>query len=126
MKKVMALFGGLLLVASCASQPTSARYEDELSAWLGQSEEALFAECGYPNTTYSVGPDSFVATYIKVYHEPIDGDTEPYADNMTYSAMQVPSYGLPTPQGVYYCKTSFIIRGGIVSDYNFNGDDCVR
>lgn len=126
MKKVMALFGGLLLVASCASQPTSARYEDELSAWLGQSEEALFAEWGYPNTTYSIGPDDFVATYIKVYHEPIDDDTEPYADDMTYSAMRVQSFGLPTPQGVYYCKTSFIIRGGIVSDYNFNGDDCVR
>lgn len=125
MKKILSAFL-LLGLASCVNQPTAARYEDALSAWIGQSEEALYSEWGYPNTTYSVGPDSFIATYIQSYNEPIDGDTEPYAADMTYSAMRVPSYGLPTPQGVYYCKTSFIINNGIVSDYNFNGDDCVR
>lgn len=126
MKKIFTLACFVFCLSACATQPTAARYEDELSAWIGQSEDNLYAEWGYPNTTYSVGPDGFVATYIKLYREPVDGDTEPYADDMTYSAMQVPSYGLPTPQGIYYCKTSFIIRNGIVTDYNFNGDDCVR
>lgn len=126
MKKIFTLACFVFCLSACATQPTAARYEDELSAWIGQSEDNLYAEWGYPNTTYSAGPDGFVATYIKLYREPVDGDTEPYADDMTYLAMQVPSYGLPTPQGIYYCKTSFIIRNGIVTDYNFNGDDCVR
>lgn len=126
MKKIFTLACFVFCLSACATQPTAARYEDELSAWIGQSEDNLYAEWGYPNTTYSAGPDGFVATYIKLYREPVDGDTEPYAYDMTYSAMQVPSYGLPTPQGIYYCKTSFIIRNGIVTDYNFNGDDCVR
>ncbi|MDO4162543.1 MAG: hypothetical protein Q4D80_06055 [Pseudomonadota bacterium] len=126
MKKIFCLVWGVLGLAACATQPTAARYEDELSAWLGQSEEALYAEWGYPNATYSIGADGFIATYIQVYNEPVGADTEPYADEMSYSAMRVPSYGLPVAQGVYYCKTSFIIRNGIVTDYNFNGDDCVR
>lgn len=126
MKKIIILFMAMFMLASCVSKPNSAHYEDELSAWVGQRENALYAEWGYPNVRYSVGPDAVIVTYIKLYNEPIDGDAEPYADNMTYSAMRVPSYGLPTSQGVYYCKTSFVIEAGIVTDYNFNGDDCVR
>ena len=100
MKKIFTLACFVFCLSACATQPTAARYEDELSAWIGQSEDNLYAEWGYPNTTYSAGPDGFVATYIKLYREPVDGDTEPYADDMTYSAMQVQSYGLPTPQGI--------------------------
>ena len=65
MKKLLNAFL-LLGLASCVNQPTAARYEDALSAWIGQSEEALYSEWGYPNTTYSVGPDSFIATYIQI------------------------------------------------------------
>lgn len=126
MKKIGIILSAFASLSACAVQPTAARYEDELSAWIGQSEENLYAEWGYPNVTYSIGPNSFIATYIKQYSKPIAGDNEPYADEMTYSAMEVPSYGLPSQQGIYYCKTSFVINDGIVSDYNFNGDDCVR
>ena len=70
MKKLLNAFL-VLGLASCVNQPTAARYEDALSAWIGQSEEALYSEWGYPNTTYSVGPDSFIATYIQSYNEPI-------------------------------------------------------
>ena len=126
MKKVYIIVSLFLCLSACVSQPTAARYEDELSAWIGQSEDNLYAEWGYPNVTYSVGPDSFIATYSQQYSKPVAGDTEPYAANMTYSAMEVPSYGLPQPQGIYYCKTSFVITDGVISDYNFNGDDCVR
>lgn len=126
MKQTISLICILTFIVSCAAKPSPARYEDELSAWLGQSEENLYAEWGYPNTTYSAGPNSFIATYLTRYNEPIDGDTEPYANNLSYEAMSVPSYGLPTAQGIYYCKTSFVIKNGIVTDFNFNGDDCVR
>ncbi len=125
--RILGIFLTLFLVAGCMfNRPSSAKYEDELSKWIGQSEENLYSEWGYPNTTYSISGNSFVATYIKQYKEAIDDDKTPYADSMTYSAMRVPNYGLPVTQGIYYCKTSFVITNGIVTDYNFNGDDCVR
>jgi hypothetical protein len=116
----------LFCLSGCASQPTAAQYQKDLSGWLGKPEEELYAVWGYPNTTYSVGEDAYIATYIRVSHEPIDDDKQPYADNLSYDAMEVPAYGLPTSQGIYYCKTSFVITEGEVTDYNFNGDDCVR
>lgn len=124
-KKLLMLL--IFLAGGCVPKHDIATYQSKLSAWIGKSEYQLYAEWGYPKVTYSVGPDTFIVTYIKSYNEPVDGNTEPYTDEVYYpAAAQTPAYGLPVPQGVYYCKTSFVIKNGFVDDFNFNGDDCVR
>lgn len=66
-----------------------------------------------------------VVTYTKIYDGPIGGNTEPYADEVVYSAISNDSYGLPPQNDTYYCKTSFTIQNSEVIDYSFNGDDCI-
>lgn len=126
MKQSLWLLTICVLMAGCRHEPTVAAYQGELNGWIGKSEEDLYASWGYPNTSYSVADDTFIATYIENFNTPVQGDADPYADEMVYSAMKTPTFGLPTPQGVYYCKTSFVIQNGVVVDYNLNGDDCVR
>lgn len=124
--KNVKLIALLMFLSACYHTPTATSYQKSLGDWLGQSENALYENWGNPNFTYPVDGDTFIATYIESKNIPIDSDYKPYNDNLVYSAMEVPSYGLPTPQGIYYCKTSFVIKNGIVVDYNFNGDDCVK
>ena len=116
----------LMFLSACQYTPTATNYQKSLGDWLGQSESALYENWGNPNFTYPVDGNTFIATYIESKNTPIDSDYQPYDENLVYSAMEVPSYGLPTPQGIYYCKTSFVIKNGIIVDYNFNGDDCVK
>lgn len=95
-------------------------------AELGRmSQEALYYSWGEPDSVIYPAPGTAVVTYTKIYDGPIGGNTEPYADEVVYSAISNDSYGLPPQNDTYYCKTSFTIQNSEVIDYSFNGDDCI-
>ena len=75
-----------------------------------------------------VGPNEKVVTYLQIDEDgPVNGNTEPYQGyEVQYGAIETPDYGFPSDNGgSYYCKTSFTIVNGEITDYTFNGDDCV-
>ncbi len=126
MSKIFALLfaGASVAVAACAVRPT---YSETLQPWIGQSEEKLYAAWGMPYNVIYPAPGAKVVYYMHFSYRPENGMTNPYAYEVAYPAIATPDYGLPgQPQSTnYYCQTHFTIRNGVVTDFGFNGDDCV-
>ena len=125
-KKIYYLsFCGVLLIAACGNVGYSrSKYEQKLNQWVGRDLNALYDYWGTPVNVSPIDDNSFMVTYYEQESQPIDDDYQPYIGELSYSAMFVPSYGLPPNPPLFYCQTSFIIKNGIVTGYNFNGDDC--
>lgn len=113
----------IMFLSGCAS--THNTYNQQLQDWVGMSGEALYDSWGEPNNVIYPAPGTSVVTYTKVYNGPINNDREPYADEVVYTAISNPNYGLPPQNNTYYCQTSFTIRNNEIINYSFNGDDCL-
>ncbi len=125
MYRILGFMFGLLLLSGCTDIGYShSEYEKKLGDWIGKSEKSLYAAWGMPVRITPVGADTILLTYYSSESQPIDNVFQPYESEMSYAAMTVPNYGLPPAPPLYYCKTDFVVRNGIVTGYNFNGDDC--
>ncbi len=125
MRKIWSLLLVLVIVSGCSWFKMSKNtYSTKLGDWIGKNAQLLYDKWGFPQHTTPVDANTYILTYFASEDEPIDGNLEPYADDLSYDAMSVPNYGLPIAEPLYYCKTSFVVRNNIIVDYNFNGDDC--
>ena len=116
---------GLLVITGCQDiNYTSSEYQQRLGEVVGKSAAYLYTSWGQPQQITPVADNTYLATYYSSESKPIDNNYQPYADEISYAAMAVPNYGLPLPPPLFYCKTTFVIRNNIVTDFNFNGDDC--
>lgn len=117
---IIAAFLGL-----CACMSPSVAYEQKLQQWVGKSAEQLYDSWGTPAQTTPIDDNTIMVTYNQVTNSPIDGDFEPYADELNYEALAAPSFGIIASSPLYYCSTSFILKNDMVTGFNFNGDDCL-
>jgi len=125
MRHIVCLLTGLIFLAGCQDiSYANSAYQQKLGNWIGSGINSLYAAWGQPQQITAIDGNTILVTYYSSERRPIDNDYLPYAGELSYGAMAVPNYGLPTPPPLFYCKTSFVIRNGIVIDYNFNGDDC--
>lgn len=124
MKKTL-LAAALLALVSCKSAEPG--YGSTLRPWLGQSQEKLQQAWGLPHDVFYITPERKVWTYLEVSSKALNGVENPYTNEVYYPAIAMPDFGFPSqPQyTVHYCKTLFTITNYIVTDYSFNGDDCV-
>lgn len=113
-----------VLLSACAVR-SAADYENKLAAWQGQTREALFHKWGYPDRQFAIDRNTYVVTYLRISGKPAGNADEPYRNSLNYGGMPQIRYGKSQIPAVYYCKTNFTITNGIVTDYSFNGDDCV-
>ncbi len=116
----------VLLLMGCVSDQNA--YNTQLQNWVGMSQETLYESWGMPSNEFYVAPNEKVVTYVKIDENgPINGNTQPYQGyEVQYKAIATPDYGFPTDENqTYYCKTSFTITNGEITNYTFNGDDCV-
>jgi len=116
----------VLLLMGCVSDHNA--YNTQLQNWVGMSQEMLYESWGTPNKELYLSPNQKVVTYIQIDEDgAIDGDTTPYQGyEVQYNAIATPDYGFPSDNNqTYYCQTSFTITNGEITDYTFNGDDCV-
>lgn len=116
----------LLLLTGCAA--TSANYNAGLKRWVGQPELELYQQWGTPGNVLYLTPDQKVITYTHIdVGGPVNGQSRPYENEVYYPAIDNDGFGYPSDGNykTYYCRTSFTITNGFVSDYTFNGDDCV-
>lgn len=114
----------LMFLTSC-STTNNANLNQKLNQWVGMSQESLYYSWGEPNNVSYPAPDMTIATYNQVYDGPIGGVSEPYSENVVYSAISDDNYGLPPQNDTYYCNITFTIQDNQVTDYSYNGDDCV-
>ncbi len=115
-----------LIAAGCATERIT--YADTLRPWIGQTETRLQQSWGIPHTVYHLTPQTKIVTYLEISGRPRNGDTRPYAGyEVHYAAIETPDFGFPSQSesNDYYCQTTFTITDGIVSNFSFNGDDCV-
>lgn len=93
----------LLTLLGCASV---ASYEETLQTWVGQSEQSLEASWGAPTSITQSG-DTRLVTYI-------------YNDG----TLVVGSYRGPRVVSLY-CTTTFSVVNGLITQANFQGNQCV-
>jgi len=110
----------LLLLFGCMRY--DAKFAANLESWVGNTPMELTAQWGLPDNQTTVDYSTVIYTYNL---QATDGPQNPYPTEFIYSA--VDDDGLPPPVDAnltYYCQVSFIIHDGIITSYNFNGDDC--
>lgn len=119
----MRLFVLIIFMLAGCSSVSSGNYERGLQKWVGQPEQELFQAWGMPGNVFYLTPNTKEVTFTHVDRGPIAGDTTPYG-SMYYPGLDA---GYETSPGykTYYCRTSFTITNGQVTNYSFSGDDCV-
>lgn len=116
----------LLLLSGCGhyqSLWSNSAYSRSLQSYIGQSEINLYEKWGSPDDVLNISPGNKVVSYTDYYSSALGGQTQAYSNNFNYSAMNAGLMSQNTNN--YYCTTSFTIQDGIVTNYSFNGDDCV-
>lgn len=118
------------LVVGCTSANLQSSYAYDLEKWIGYPENELFNAWGMPDRMFYVTANEKVVTYLSTTSKSVN---MPYGQQIYYSGIDGGSkwwnslFGPPLPKqpDIYYCKISFIIRNGVVSNFNFNGDNCI-
>lgn len=114
------LLWGILLLVSCASSEES--FSARLNRWVGATPQMLVENWGMPDNGQTMAPGVQIYTYVLRSEK---GPKQAYPDEFAYSAVEGPDLGPdPNADPVYYCRISFIVRGGVITSYNFNGDAC--
>lgn len=119
----MRILLSLLLLAGC-TYGGNAGFTSSLNNWVGNTSETLVESWGEPYTQSQVDEDTIIYTYMLQSNS---GQQDPYANQVVYSAIEGENLGQnPDMNSVYYCQVSFVISNGLISSYNFNGDNCVE
>ncbi|MBR1648873.1 MAG: hypothetical protein IJ689_04670 [Alphaproteobacteria bacterium] len=117
MKKAFFILCLAGLLSGCATQ---AKYAMLLNNTLGLSEEDLINRFGPPDSVYELNSTTKYLTYKRssVFYNPPSATTQFYG-NTAYTQY----YG--GYQQNVWCNTTFTIKSQTVSDYRFEGNDCV-
>ena len=124
-----AIWGIVLMMTGCQLYGAENNYSTQLQKWVGRPENALYQSWGLPDKIVPVTPAEKLVVYVTTTSQGVEN---PYSEQLYYQGMGDDDwwndlYGPPVfnqPQ-VYYCKTSFVIKDGVVVNFNFNGDNCV-
>jgi hypothetical protein len=121
MNKLLPLICALLVLTGCA---TSANYQKNLNAWIGEDESALVAKWGKPNKTYDV--DGF--TYL-VYNTTGEASSPGINTESQNTVAGTSIFGgangwIPSLTFWSTCQTTFEIQKGKVVTFEFKGADC--
>ena len=106
---ILALSLAVFAVA-CASNPA---YERHLQKWIGVPERHLVSDWGLPDAVSEVGGSRYL-TFVKSQSKWVPGNrsyTEKYGGNAGFTLQE-------------FCKTTFMIRYGIVQSWRWEGSIC--
>jgi hypothetical protein len=121
MNKLFSLICALLVLAGCA---TSANYQKNLNAWVGEDESALVTKWGKPNKTYEVDG----LTYL-VYNTSGEASSPGINTDSQNTVAGTSIFGgangwIPSLTFWSSCQTTFEIQKGKVVTFEFKGADC--
>lgn len=109
----------LLFVASCAMSNNA--YDEKMQKWVGQPEYELYERWGTPDDVFYISDNKKIITFTRLYQ---GHHKNAYTNEVNYQAI---NSGYQSNNNAYpdYCRTSFTVINGIISDYTFSGDYCV-
>lgn len=118
MKKLFVLGMGLWILSGCATGGERAvraqeeSYKRVVQSWVGQSEQALVATWGMPDSVYPMDGGQKVVSYRK---------------SRTVNGLGAATPGglvLPSPETNFSCTTEFTIYRGVVTGWHSKGNYC--
>lgn len=120
MRLVMAILA-VVLLASCA---TVEKYEAKLQTWVGSAEERLIASWGPPDSFYESGGTRYL-TYAKS-RTVVTAGTAPTTNAYVVGSQVFTSTTPGSPGSVRQrsCKTTFIVKNSVITDWQHKGNDC--
>ncbi|MBR1600783.1 MAG: hypothetical protein IJ677_04320 [Alphaproteobacteria bacterium] len=131
MKKIFLLFSLVLIVLSasgCQKRYSYASYREKLSNWVGHNSEALFDYWGKPQSVRDIDANTRAVTYYQTEKRPAYYGFTPYLEKLQDKTLEVAEdMGYETEKKIppsYYCRVTFVIHNNVVSEYDFDGDDC--
>ncbi len=111
------LVAAWLLLAGCIS---TANYEQVLDTWIGSTETELVAVWGVPARMYDAKDGARVLTYE---------DSDNLQTPTTATTNVVGGTAYTTIHGgqevEFSCRTTFVIRSGVVASWSHDGNYCV-
>ena len=117
----------ILLLLGCQHVDKNQIYNHNLSHWLGWPETKLYAVWGQPTQVFYVMPNEKVVSYLKSTTNGTPNDSSFWSSGFGITSLWDKMFEPPAmweQPPLYYCKTSFVIKNGVVAQYNFNGDYC--
>ena len=131
MKKIFLLLSLFLIVVSvsgCQKRYAYAAYREKLGNWVGRNSEALFDYWGKPQTVEDIDANTRAVTYYQTEKRPSYYGFTPYLEEIQNKTMDVAGDmgygdGRKAPPS-YYCRITFVIHNNLVSEYNYDGEDC--
>ncbi len=116
MKKVFLLFV-VVFLSGCATQE---KYAQMLSNYVGLSEEDLISRMGPPDSFYELNQQTKYLTYKRErnYYNPPSATTH-FWGNSAYTDF----YG--GYEEKLWCNTTFTLKNRIITDYRFEGNNCL-
>ena len=108
----------VLLLSAC--QSSDKNFSEKLNVWVGSPPQSLISSWGMPNNQTTVDENTQIYTYVL---QSSSGTQTPYPEQFAYNAATEDNSN--DDQNIYYCNVSFIVNNGIISSYNFNGDNCL-
>lgn len=124
MKKFLML---LLILGGCQNVDQARIYGENLSHWVGWPEVQLYKAWGRPTQVFYVDVNEKIVSYVRSSQNGnnIYGNIGQHGFSLSnwISGWFEPPVMRQQPP-LYYCKTSFVIKNGVVMQANFNGDYC--
>lgn len=113
------IISALLIIGACTIRNNT--YNDDLQKWIGQPEFELYKQWGTPNDVFYISNSRKIITFTRIYKKQ---HLNAYSNEINYNAI---NSGYQSDNNAYpdYCRTSFTITNGVISDYTFSGDYCV-
>lgn len=131
MKKIfliLSLFLVVLSVSSCQKRYAYAAYREKMGEWVGKNSEKLFDYWGKPDDIKEIDPNTRTVTYYQKEKRPAYYGFTPYLEKIQDKTAEVAEeMGYKTEKKItpsYYCRVTFVIHNNIVSEYDFDGEDC--
>lgn len=126
MKKLTYVFLLALCLAGCRGPEYKyASYQQKVGSLIGTDAKFLYARWGKPTQVVPKGTDTLVVTYYKTSDSlPVNNMINKSIRDAYQEVMEMIYKEQAQAPAKYKCKTVFIVRNGIIVDYEFSGDGC--
>jgi ketosteroid isomerase-like protein len=112
-----------LSLAACA---TAEKYEAVLNSWIGHTESELVSKWGPPDSVYVAPDGTRHLTYRSSRLVTVNGTPPRFTSTVIGDTVYTQQTG-GTPGATYNmkCTTVFAIRNGRITNWRYEGNDCV-
>ena len=118
------LFAAICLLLFTTACTTLKEFEDNLSTWMGATEEQLVMSWGPPTSVYEAGDLKYLS-WSSAGSMTLPGSSPTYHTNVIGNKAYTTAIGGSAPTTINLnCQTTMVIKGGLVSSWQWKGNNC--